>query len=88
MSYYHGMADTLTVQIEPETAAQLRQVAAANGESVEQAAKRLLAGAAIDHTSPYPDLGDETLEERFNNPGPFATPERVEAVLSRFRPKG
>lgn len=82
------MADTLAVQVESETVERLQQVAAETGESVDEVAKRLLAEAAIDNAGPYPDISDETLEERFNNPGPFATPERVEAVLSRFRPKG
>jgi hypothetical protein len=78
------MADTLTLQIDPETAAELRRIAEDSGESVEALAQRLLAEAAH-----YPSaLSDEQLadlEERLRNPGPMASDEEVEAFFSRFK---
>ncbi len=83
------MADTLTLQIQAETTAKLQRIAAETGESVEDVALRLVEeGAAFND-----DLGlDEEqlaeLDRRLDNPGPYASPERVERVLSRFRPNG
>lgn len=86
------MADTLTLQIDPETAEHLRRAAAETGESVEALAKRILEEAAVDLSEPYHSpLTDEQLadlDRRLKEPGPFASPERVEEVLGRFRPKG
>jgi predicted transcriptional regulator len=41
-----GMADTVTLSLDPETAEQLRRVAAESGESLESIAERVLAEAA------------------------------------------
>jgi hypothetical protein len=86
------MTDTLTVKLDPETAARLRRVAAAEGESVEALVKRVLEDVAIelDQSGKASRLSDEQLadlRERLKNPGPIASPERVAEVLSKFRPK-
>jgi predicted transcriptional regulator len=78
------MADTLTIQINPDTAAGLRRMAEDSGETVEQLAQRLLADAA-QYSSQLSDEQLADLEERLKNPGPLATDEEVEAFFSRFK---
>jgi predicted transcriptional regulator len=78
------MADTLTLQIDPETVAELRRIASETGESVEALAKRLLEDATT-YPSQLSDAQLADLRERLKNPGPLATAEEVEAFFSRFR---
>ncbi len=81
------MADTLTLQIDPDTAAEIRRLADQSGVSVEEMASLLLDQA----TAPGWQLSDgqlADLQKRLKNPGPFATEKEVEQVLSRFRAKG
>ena len=78
------MADTLTLQIDPDTAAELRRMAEDSGESVEALAQRLLAEAAQYSGALTPEqLAD--LDERLKNPGPMASEEEVEAFFARFK---
>jgi hypothetical protein len=80
------MADTLTLQVDPDTAAEIRRMADQSGVSVEEMASLLLEQA----TAPDWPLSDKQradLEDRLRNPGPFATEEEAERVLSRFRTK-
>jgi hypothetical protein len=82
------MSDTLTVKLDPATAARLRRVAAAEGESLESLAERLLQDVSIELNEPRSLLTNEQLadlERRLGNPGPIASPERVAAVLSKFK---
>lgn len=87
IDYAWAVADTLTLHIDPETAAQLRQLASETGETVEEAAERLLA-YLTDRSRPYLELSEEDLadlDERLKDPGPYATPEEAEAFLVRFK---
>lgn len=86
------MADTLTISIDEETAAELRRRAEETGETIEQTAARLLAEVAADPDSNFEyQLSEEQLadlDKRLLDPGPLATPEEVEAVMSKFRARG
>jgi hypothetical protein len=82
------MTDTLTVKLDPATAARLRRVADAEGESLESLVERLLQDVSIELNEPRSNLSDEQLadlERRLGNPGPIASPGRVAAVLSKFK---
>jgi predicted transcriptional regulator len=82
------MTDTLTVKLDPATAARLRRVADAEGESLESLVARLLQDVSIELNEPESILTDEQLadlERRLRNPVPIASPERVAAVLSKFK---
>lgn len=78
------MADTLTLQIDPDTAAELRRMASETGESVENLAQRLLEEAA-QSTSQLSEDQIEDLRERLKNPGPMASDEEVEIFFARFK---
>ena len=84
------MADTLTLQIDPETAEQLRRIAEKSGESIEVIAEHLLEQAAAERDAPDQyELSKEQLadlKERLKNPGPYASPERVAKILAKFKP--
>jgi hypothetical protein len=82
------MADTITLQIDPEKAEELRKIAAETGVSVEELAQRLFDVALDDMTGPYPELSDEQLADldaRLKDPGPMASAEEVDAFFARFK---
>jgi len=86
------MNDTLTVKLNPETVTRLRRLASEEGESLEALVQRLLDGISIDLTrsddQPEAQLSKAQLADlrrRVKNPGPLATPQRVAAVLAKFK---
>ena len=82
------MSDTLTLKLDPATAARLRSLAAAEGESLESLAGRLLHDVSIELDGPQSLLTDgqlADLERRLRNPGPIASADRVASVVSKFK---
>ena len=77
------MADTLTIALDPKTAAELRRLADENGETVEAAAERVIRAATHTESLLSPEQVEE-LRRRAADPGPIATDEEVEAFFSRF----
>jgi predicted transcriptional regulator len=86
------MSNTLTVRLNKQTESRLRQLASEEGASLEAVVERLLDDISIeletDNDAASNHLSDEQLadlRERLRNPGPIASPERVAAVLAKFR---
>jgi hypothetical protein len=82
------MTHTLTVNLDPKTESRLRQLATEEGASLEALVERLLADISTELESDENQLSQaqlEDLKERIKNPGPRATPERVAAVLAKFK---
>lgn len=83
------MSHTLTVNLDPNTESHLRRFATQEGASLERVVERLLEDIAIelettnDNQLSQAQLDD--LRERVKNPGPRAAPERVAAVLAKFK---
>ena len=82
------MSETLTVKLNPKTASKLRRLAAKEGESLETLVQRLLKDLSGERSGTSAQLSDAQvadLRKRAKNPGPFATPKEVAAVLSKFK---
>ena len=85
------MSETLTVRLNPKTASKLRRLAAKGGESLETLVQRLVEdistelSAADSAPAELSDAQIADLRRRAKNPGPFATPKEVAAVLSKFK---
>ncbi len=82
------MSNTLTVRLNKQTESRLRQLASEEGASLETVVERLLDDISGELDSESKQLSDEQLadlHERIKNPGPIASPERVAAVLAKFR---
>ena len=83
------MTHTLTVNLNPQTERRLRRLASEEGASLEVLVERLLEDISVeleadsDHQLSDEQLAD--LRERLKNPGPLASPERVAAVLAKFK---
>lgn len=76
----------VTIELTPLAAAMLQQAATETGETVERLAEELLAEAAAHWASCELDAASEGIvRARLEAPGPFASPERVAAVLAKFR---
>lgn len=82
------MSNTLTVRLNKQTELRLRQLASEEGASLETVVERLLDDISDELESENNQLSEEQLadlRERIKNPGPIASPERVAAVLAKFR---
>ena len=82
------MSNTLTVRLNKRTESRLRQLASEEGASLESVVERLLDDISSELDSANNQLSEEQLadlRERIRNPGPIASPERVAAVLAKFR---
>lgn len=82
------MSNTLTVHLNKRTESRLRQLASEEGASLESVVERLLDDISSELDSANNQLSEEQLadlRERIRNPGPIASPERVAAVLAKFR---
>jgi DNA-binding MurR/RpiR family transcriptional regulator len=82
------MSNTLTVRLNKQTESRLRQLASEEGASLESVVERLLDDISDELDSENNQLSEEQLadlRERIRNPGPIASPERVAAVLAKFR---
>ncbi len=84
------MSETLTVKLNPKTASKLRRLAAKGGESLEALVQRLVEDISVELTggdgaaAELSDAQIADLRKRARNPGPFATPKEIAAVLSKF----
>lgn len=84
------MTQTLTVKLNPQTEHRLRQLASEEGASLESLVERLLEDISVEleANDDANQLSEEQLTElrrRLANPSPIATPQRVAAVLAKFR---
>jgi predicted transcriptional regulator len=84
-----AMTHSLTVTLNSQTERRLRRLASEEGASLEVLVERLLEDISVeleaddDHQLSEEQLAD--LRERLKNPGPLASPERVAAVLAKFK---
>jgi hypothetical protein len=84
------MTETLRLKLSPKTASKLRRLAVKRGENLESLVQQLLdeLSAELKVDDDQAQLSDEQvkdLRKRARNPGPFATPKEVAAVLSKFK---
>jgi hypothetical protein len=81
------MTHALTVKLKPETELRLRRLAVEEGASLEVLVERLLEDISVeletDNQLSEAQLTD--LRNRIKNPSPLASPERVAAVLAKFK---
>lgn len=83
------MTHSLTVTLNSQTERRPRRLASEEGASLEVLVERLLEDISVeleadnDHQLSEEQLAD--LRERLKNPGPLASPERVAAVLAKFK---
>ncbi|MES1199024.1 MAG: hypothetical protein ABUS48_03495 [Pseudomonadota bacterium] len=80
------MADTITIDLTPESAAELRRMAAETGETVEAMAQSIIR-QAVDPMSLLSPEQLEDLRQRVANPGPLASEEEMEEFFSSLRPE-
>ena len=82
------MSNTLTVRLNTRTESRLGQLVSEEGASLESVVERLLDDISGELDGANNQLSEEQLadlRERIRNPGPIASPERVAAVLAKFR---
>ena len=77
----------MIVKLKPETELRLRRLASEEGATLELLVERLLEDISVeletDNQLSESQLAD--LRRRVANPGPIASPERVAAVLAKFK---
>lgn len=79
------MADTLTINLAPDAAAALRELADEAGQTMETLAQRLLEEAALgEQSASLSEAQVADLRERARNPSALASPERTRAILGKF----
>lgn len=81
------MTHAVTVNLKPETERKLRRLASEEGASLEVVVERLLEDISVELEleNQLSEAQLDDLRRRIKNPGPLASPERVAAVLAKFK---